>query len=115
MFDGRVLDMMELGIEDIKAMEEFESVKASIGVRPLIVFHSDLFDTTQEYQLLKSFFLDFYNGHALPELPLTTGIEHVISITAGPASDDVPRPKVHFRVYTIKMLATSGSRARGLS
>lgn len=76
----------------------------------MMVFHSDLFDTHPTYQQLKSYFLDFYNGHALPELPLTTGIEHVISITAGPASDDVPLPRVHFRVYTIKMLAQSGSR-----
>lgn len=109
MFDGRVLDMMELGIEDIKEMSEFQSVKASIGVRPLMVFHSDLFDTHPTYQQLKSFFLDFYNGHALPEIPLATGIEHVISITAGPASDETPLPKLHFRVFTIKMLA-SGSR-----
>jgi ribosome production factor 2 len=85
-----------------------QSVKASVGVRPLMVFHSDLFDTHPTYQQLKSHLLDMYNGHPLAEIPLTT-IEHVISITAGPASDAVPLPKVHLRVYTIKLLA-SGSR-----
>jgi ribosome production factor 2 len=73
-----------------------------------MVFHSDLFDTHPTYQQLKSHLLDFYNGHPLPELPLTT-IEHVISITAGPASDETPLPEIHLRVYTIKLLS-SGSR-----
>ncbi|WVQ83080.1 hypothetical protein IAT38_005218 [Cryptococcus sp. DSM 104549] len=109
MFDGRVLDMIELGIEDFKAMSEFPSAKASLGVRPMMVFHSDLFDTHPTYQQLKSHLLDFYNGHPVTEMPLLTTLEHVISITAGPASDDVPLPKVHFRVYTVKLLS-SGTR-----
>lgn len=75
----------------------------------MMVFHSDLFDTHPTYQQLKSHLLDFYNGHPLTELPLLNTLEHVISITAGPISDAAPLPLVHFRVYTVKLLA-SGSR-----
>jgi ribosome production factor 2 len=80
-----------------------------------MVFHSDLFDTHPTYQLLKSQLLDFYNGHPLNEIPLTA-LEHVISITAGPISPDAdaPLPKVHFRVYTITLLA-SGSKVPRIS
>lgn len=79
-----------------------------------MVFHSDLFDTHPTFQLLKSQLLDMYNGYALSETPLTA-LEHVISITAGPVpiqsdSSMTPiLPKVHLRVYTIKLLA-SGSK-----
>jgi ribosome production factor 2 len=92
-----------------------QSDKASLGARPMMVFHSDLFDTHPTYQLLKSQLLDFYNGHPLPEIPLTA-LEHVISITAGPISPDAdaPLPKVHFRVYTVSLLA-SGSKVPRIS
>lgn len=85
-----------------------------------MVFHSDLFDTHPTYQSLKSHLLDFYNGYALSEMPLTA-LELVISVTAGPItpspSSDITSdssstptlPKVHLRVYTIKLLA-SGSK-----
>ena len=77
-------------------------------MRPLMVFHSDLFDTHPTFQLVKSIFLDFYN-HPLPELSLK-GIEHVISLTAGPLTtfDTTTLPKLHLRVYTVKLLK-SGS------
>jgi len=74
----------------------------------MITFQSDLFDTHPTYQALKSHFLDLYNGHSLPEVPLTA-LEHVISITAGPMTESNPLPLVHFRVYTVKLLS-SGSK-----
>lgn len=101
--------------QDLGEVANDQSDKASLGARPLMVFHSDLFDTHPTYQLLKSQLLDFYNGHPLPEIPLTA-LEHVISITAGPISPDAdaPLPKVHFRVYTISLLA-SGSKVPRIS
>ncbi|KAK8843952.1 hypothetical protein IAR55_006744 [Kwoniella newhampshirensis] len=109
MFDGRVLDMIELGVEELRSMSDFPTPKAALSARPMMVFHSDLFDTHPTYQQLKSHLLDFYNGHHLTEIPLLNTLEHVISITAGPISDATPLPLVHFRVYTVKLLA-SGSR-----
>ena len=84
-----------------------------------MVFHSDLFDTHPTYQLLKSLLLDFFNGHALSEMPLGA-VEHVISITAGPLTPGTssteettaPLPLVHLRTYSIALLpAPSSSRA----
>jgi ribosome production factor 2 len=79
-----------------------------------MVFHSDLFDVHPTYQLIKSMLLDFYGGHAVSEIP-PTAIEHIISITAGPMpsvpdGQTVPLPKIHLRVYTLKLLP-SGTRA----
>ena len=74
-----------------------------------MVFHSDLFDTHPTFQLLKSMLLDFFGGKAATEVPLTA-VEHVISISAGPlaSSSTSPLPQVHFRVYTVKALSSSG-------
>jgi ribosome production factor 2 len=76
-----------------------------------MVFHSDLFDTHPTFIQLKSFFLDFYNGHALSELPYTS-IEHVISLTAGPLISETTLPKIHFRVYTTKLLSSGTKTPR---
>ena len=89
-------------------------MKASLGSRPLLVFHSDLFDTHPTYQLLKSIFLDFYGGHAVAEID-PKAVEHIISITAAPLPNVpdgtvAPLPLVHFRVYTLA-LSASGTRA----
>ncbi|KAK4685238.1 ribosome production factor 2, partial [Tremellales sp. Uapishka_1] len=108
MFDGRVLDMVELGIDEVKGMSEFATPKSTVGTRPLMVFHSDLFDTHPTYISLKSHLLDLYNGHPLTEIPLTT-LELVISITAGPLITEDVLPSVHLRTYTLKLLS-SGSR-----
>jgi len=78
-----------------------------------MIFQSPLFSTHPTYQLIKSMLLDFFNGHALEEIPLM-GLEGVICVTAGPepstTNDDPdakePLPLVHLRVYTLKLLAT---------
>ncbi len=113
MFDGRVLEHLELGIDEFTAMSDIPGSKASVGVRPLMVFHGDLFDTHPRFTQVKSLLLDMYQAHHDPGVPLMA-LEHVISVTAGPASGDLDAegavlPKIHVRVYTLKLLA-SGSR-----
>ncbi|CAD6583973.1 MAG: rRNA-binding ribosome biosynthesis protein rpf2, partial [Tremellales sp. Tagirdzhanova-0007] len=108
MFDGRVLDQIEVGVEKIQPMSDFASPKSAVGARPVVVFHSDIFDTHPSYQQLKSHLLDFYAGHPVSDVPLSA-LEHVISITAGPITPTSQLPFVHVRVYTLKLLS-SGSR-----
>lgn len=112
LFDGRVLDQIEVGIDGFTAMSDIPTPKASVGTKPLMVFHSDLFDTHPTFQHMKSYLLDMYNGHHETGIPLMD-LEHVISVTAGPVTgsleEGAPLPKIHVRVYTIKLLA-SGSK-----
>lgn len=112
MFDGRVLDQLEVGLDAFTPMSAIPTPKASVGTRPLMVFHSDLFDTHPTFQHLKSYLLDTYNAHHDTGIPLMD-IEYVISVTAGPTTgsleEGAPLPKVHVRVFTIKLLA-SGSK-----
>ncbi|KAH9923783.1 Brix-domain-containing protein [Epithele typhae] len=126
MFDHRVLDMCEVGVEGWKSMNEFKTSKATPGHKPLLHFASELFDTHPRFVQLKSMLMDFFNGEVVDGLHLA-GIEHVVSISLGPtppglnaatttlqaSSSTAPAPetlpKVHIRAYTIRLLA-SGTR-----
>lgn len=109
MFDGRVLDQLEVGIDALTTMSSIDTPKASVGTRPLMVFNGDLFDSHPTFTQLKSLLLDMYQAHHEEGIPLMA-LEHVISVTCGPAGDlETSLPKVHVRTYTVKLLA-SGSR-----
>ncbi|KAF4615191.1 hypothetical protein D9613_003412 [Agrocybe pediades] len=128
MFDNKVLDMAEVGVESWKGMAEFKTPKSTPGHKPLMHFASELFDTHPRFVQLKSMLLDFFNGEQIESICLP-GIEHVISVTCGPTPDALnnataiayaqrPKsgqedtsnfPKVHIRTYTIKLLS-SGTR-----
>lgn len=88
-------------------------------------FASPLFDTLPALIQFKSLLLDFFNGHELGEVHLA-GLEHVISITAGPqptapafvdggassateVDECATLPTIHFRTSTIRLLH-SGTR-----
>lgn len=142
MFDGRILDMIEVGVEKFVSMAEFkasypqfkktlthltynpQTPKSTPGNKPLLHFASDLFETHPRFTQLKSMLISFFNGETIDSICLP-GIEHVISISLGPTpqnlttvfndpntttpEDPTSLPKVHIRVYTIKLKA-SGTR-----
>ncbi|KAF9485671.1 Brix-domain-containing protein [Pholiota conissans] len=128
MFDGRVLDMTEVGVESWKGMAEYKTPKSTPGHKPLMHFASELFDTHPRFVQLKSMLIDFFNGEEIESICLP-GLEHVISVSCGPTpaalnnataiayasrptstpEDTSHFPKVHVRTYTIKLLA-SGTR-----
>ncbi|OCH87268.1 Brix-domain-containing protein [Obba rivulosa] len=130
MYDNRVLDMCEVGVENWQSMAEFKTPKSTPGNKPLMHFASELFDTHPRFIQLKSMLMDFFNGEVIDSICLS-GLEHVISVSlaptpsslnsagaadalgAGTSSDAQSElkslPKAHVRVYTIRMLA-SGTR-----
>ncbi|KAI0692046.1 Brix domain-containing protein [Cytidiella melzeri] len=112
MYDNRVLDMCEVGVEGWRSMQEFKTPKATPGHKPLMHFASDVFDTHPRFQQLKSILMDFFNGEVIESICLN-GLESVVSITAGPLPDSpstsTELPKVHVRAYTTRFLS-SGTR-----
>ncbi|KAI0046846.1 Brix-domain-containing protein [Auriscalpium vulgare] len=118
MFDGKVLDMCEVGVENFVSMTEFKTPKATPGHKPMMHFASELFDTHPRFIQLKSLLMDLFNGEVIDQIHLT-GLEHVISVTLAPSpesltstatfdtSDDTKSlPKVHIRGYTLRLLAS---------
>ncbi|KAF9011859.1 Brix-domain-containing protein [Cyathus striatus] len=123
MYDGRVLDMIEVGVEKFLSMSEFKTPKCTPGHKPLLHFASELFDSHPRFMQLKSMLIDFFNGEEIDAICLP-GLEHVISVSLAPtpttlntasASTDLAientesLPKVHIRAYTTKLMS-SGTR-----
>lgn len=124
MFDARVLDMCEFGVDRFVSMGEFKTPKSTPGHKPMIHFASELFDTHPRFMQVKSLLMDFFNGEVIEEICLP-GLEHVISVSLAPApSAPLPPilrtsqeeeenvdnlPKIHIRTYTVSLLP-SGTR-----
>ncbi|CAO3639971.1 unnamed protein product [Mucor hiemalis] len=96
MYNRTMLDMYEFGIENPKAMSSIPGAKCSLGLKPLMVFNGDRFDSDEKCKNIKNFFLDFFNGEETSAINLA-GLEHVISLTATP--DD----RILFRTYAIEL------------
>ncbi|KAG9014634.1 rRNA-binding ribosome biosynthesis protein rpf2 [Tulasnella sp. JGI-2019a] len=119
MFDNRVMDMMEVGVQSFVPMEDFKTPKCPPGHRPMIHFASELFDTHPRFIQVKSMLLDFFNGEPMDSVSLQ-GLGSVISVSLAPTPpnlnlepsldttepDTTPLPLIHIRCYTVRLLAS---------
>ncbi|KAJ2951123.1 hypothetical protein O0L34_g5511 [Tuta absoluta] len=101
-FNYNILDMIELGADNYKAMSEFQNAKVLAGLKPCLLFNGPAWDLNQDLKRLKSLFTDFFHREKVETIRLQ-GLEHVLSFTA---TDD---GKIYFRSYRI-ILKKSGQR-----
>ncbi|BGP46249.1 rRNA-binding ribosome biosynthesis protein rpf2 [Rhodotorula kratochvilovae] len=86
-FAGEVMEMLEVGIEEVMAMSNFKGIKSTAGSVPLFHFtaaepYANLWDSHPTFQQFKSILLDFFRGNELDGVSLK-GLERVISVTIG--------------------------------
>lgn len=93
-YNGHLLDMFELGLEDFKALEDFKGPKIAVGTKPMLIFAGE-FEQSKELERLKNFFIDFFRGGTAEAVSLQ-GLEHVIMFTA---TED----KITLRSYRVLM------------
>ncbi|KAK4058899.1 rRNA-binding ribosome biosynthesis protein rpf2 [Microbotryomycetes sp. JL221] len=89
-FSGEVMEMLEVGIEEVMPMSSFKGIKSSPGAPPLFHFASTtpnetLWDSHPTFAQFKSLMLDFFRGVEMDGVALK-GLERVISITVGATS-----------------------------
>ncbi|GAA6026795.1 hypothetical protein JCM8097_005867 [Rhodosporidiobolus ruineniae] len=89
-FAGEVMEMLEVGIEEVMAMSLFKSLKSTVGGIPLFHFsavepHVSLWDSHPTFSQFKSILLDFFRGNEMDGVALK-GLERVISVTIGGSS-----------------------------
>ncbi|CAG9132747.1 hypothetical protein JYU34_017519 [Plutella xylostella] len=101
-FDYGVLDMIELGAEEYKAMSEFHNMKVLAGIKPCLLFNGPAWDLNNDLKRLKSVFTDFFYREKVETIRLQ-GLEHVLSFTA------TDEGMVYLRSYRIQ-LKKSGQR-----
>lgn len=59
-FNYNILDMIELGADEFKAMSEFHNSKVLPGLKPCLLFNGPAWDLNQDLKRLKSLFTDFF-------------------------------------------------------
>ncbi|XP_058061213.1 ribosome production factor 2 homolog [Anopheles bellator] len=101
-YEEQILDMVELGIDNYKALAEFKTEKISQYTKPVVVFNGYKWKFTEELRRLKSLLLDMFRFDQVPTIRLQ-GIEHVLSFTL---TDDL---NILVRSYRI-LLKKSGQR-----
>ncbi|KAL3204557.1 hypothetical protein MRX96_011559 [Rhipicephalus microplus] len=100
-YDGHLLDMFELGMEDFKALEDFKIPKIPVGTKPMLLFAGEQFEQNKDLERLKNFFIDFFRGETAEAVSLQ-GLEHVIMFTAA-------ENKITLRSYKV-LLKKSGTK-----
>jgi ribosome production factor 2 len=102
MFDAQVLDMVELGIERFKGLDEFKVPKFAVGSKPCLIFSGEPFlSETSDFFRIKNLLVDFLAGEEITNIRLE-GIEHVMSFVA-------VENKIYMRGYKI-VLKKSGQK-----
>lgn len=99
-FDGHVLDMAEFEFKNFKQMADFKGPKISTSTKPIVLFSGQKFESSPEYQRLKSMLLDFFVGQKVDRLNLH-GLEHVIQFT-------VVEDTIYMRSYRVLMKKSPG-------
>lgn len=81
MFEHTLLDMVEFGVDNYKGLKEFKIEKISSGMKPLLIFNGELFETNYEYGRIKNLLVDMFQREVVGKIRLQ-GLEHVLSFTA---------------------------------
>ncbi|XP_005103094.1 ribosome production factor 2 homolog [Aplysia californica] len=101
LYDSQVLDMAEFGIDKFVSMKDVEGQKASMGIKPCLVFSGDLFEENDDNRRVKNLLLDFFRGPTVDNVSLS-GLEHVMSIHGA-------NGKVYIRNFRV-LMKKSGSK-----
>eukprot|EP00741_Cyanophora_paradoxa_P006500 tig00001003_g6291.t1 len=101
MFDFHLLDMVELGVENFKSMQEFKASKSVLGSKPCMAFIGEDWDRTTNSAKLRSILLDFFRGQEVSLINLA-GLDHVLVFS-------LAAEKVYVRHYRI-LLKKSGTK-----
>jgi len=82
MFDHQILDMVELGVDKFKGLNDFKNAKFALGSKPCLIFSGEPFlSHTNDFFRIKNLLVDFFHGEEITNIRLE-GIEHVLSFVA---------------------------------
>merc|ERR1711953_1112258 len=100
LYDHKMLDMVEFGVQNFKAMSDFGCEKIPVGTKPCLLFSGSLFDTHDEIKRIKNLLVDFFRGPRVPKIRLQ-GLEHALQFTA--VEKDDGKKVIYLRSYKIEL------------
>jgi len=132
-FDYQILDLIELGVENFKSIQQFEvrsavlhlitcvlfsrcavcpsdttqpqgNASCAVGFKPCFVFRGPEFEQKEEFKKFANLLLDFYRGEVVEQISLV-GLDHVFVCTALDG-------KIYFRHYNIKLKKSGANLPR---
>jgi len=62
LYDGHVLDMFELGVQDFTALTDFKNEKVTAESKPCLLFSGEGFEASDEMRRLKTMLIDLFRG-----------------------------------------------------
>ncbi|CAE7844889.1 bxdc1, partial [Symbiodinium microadriaticum] len=101
MYDGHLLDMVELGISSFRGIESFLSRTKAVGSKPVMMFLGDEWESDSSLGRVQNLFIDMFRGDKMDKLCLK-GLDHVISFA-------IVNGKIMMRLYTMRF-KKSGSK-----
>ena len=82
MYNQSVLDMIELGVIDVKTMQDFKvKIGIEIGMQPILLFQGDAFDLSENHIKFKNMMLDFFRIKHLQNLNILSA-QRIITFTS---------------------------------
>jgi ribosome production factor 2 len=82
LFNNKILDMFEFEVTNYIPIEYFaKGIKVDAYMKPVIIFQGDVFETDNQYERMRKFFLDFFRMHDLEEVNISD-LRRVIVISA---------------------------------
>lgn len=100
MFDGHILDMLELGITAYQGLTDFDGPKKALGSYPCISFVGEEWDNSGDHKLLRQMLLDVFAARDVSGVSLQ-GLDHVLLVAASGAS-------IFFRGYSMTFMRADG-------
>ena len=103
MFDGHLLDMIELGLnqETFKALNDFQNTKVPVGTKPCLLFSGEAFESDPTMKRVKSILIDMFRGESQVSHVRLAGIELSMQFTAVSTSGSNGPYTILFRSYRI--------------
>ncbi len=97
-FDGRVLDLVELGVSGFCSSTEFKgSVAKRVGSKPCMVFAGDEWNNDEVMSRLQLILVDLFRGEVIDSVAIS-GLDHVIFVST---EKDGQQCHVNIRYYHI--------------
>ena len=95
LYNHALLDTVEFAVEEYKSAVEFRAATVMTGIKPIMMFQGDGFETDKKYARVKSLFLDMFGGRSLEKVD-TKGLNTLICLSID------TQEHIHFRCYQIQ-------------
>ncbi|KAL7719367.1 Ribosome production factor 2-like protein [Entamoeba marina] len=94
MFDGHILDMLELLVSHYKSISSFSGDKPPSATRIMYTFVGSLFETNEDFRMFKNMIIDFYRNDVKQSLV----VDELTAMMTFVAVDG----KIHMTVHNVK-------------